>query len=371
MISIAFNGQELGQFSSDEVAAMLESGQIDQTAHYWLEGMTEWRQITEIIQAQNATDTSGLANTQPAERPVLKKRDSDAPDQRHVNFLARRGFPTNGMTKKEVATLFERIKSEESRKANEITDRQKAFLDYHSIRYTRKTTKAEAYALIESADFPDSQWNAYKHLLYPDLYDRPTILATKADEVAAAQHAVKTAQDRLKLLKADSQSSEDDIYAAEDEVEMAKDDLASAKEFSDADSDDETLLDCWPDDCWPFYGEDLIAPYAEILKKPSKSQLKQIRQTLASDFALHLESLSLWQFCCIYTKLFPSVIKKGKRNPFGEMPIPSNYASQGEGQSAASQKKKGGVGCLKLMLWLIVALLILAFAGPALMMLAQ
>ena len=51
MISIAHNGQELGQFSEDEVATMVENGQIDQTAHYWMEGMTEWRPIPEIIQA--------------------------------------------------------------------------------------------------------------------------------------------------------------------------------------------------------------------------------------------------------------------------------------------------------------------------------
>jgi hypothetical protein len=50
MISIAHNGQELGQFSAEDVAAMLESGQIDQTVHYWTEGMTEWRPIVEIVQ---------------------------------------------------------------------------------------------------------------------------------------------------------------------------------------------------------------------------------------------------------------------------------------------------------------------------------
>jgi uncharacterized RDD family membrane protein YckC len=48
MISIAHNGQELGQFSVKDMAAMLEVGQIDRTAHYWMEGMSEWRPIDEF-----------------------------------------------------------------------------------------------------------------------------------------------------------------------------------------------------------------------------------------------------------------------------------------------------------------------------------
>lgn len=78
MISIAHNGQELGQFSADEVAAMVEGGQIDQTAHYWMEGMAEWRPITEIIQVdasptQSASD--GIAASTTSELSVEQLRD--------------------------------------------------------------------------------------------------------------------------------------------------------------------------------------------------------------------------------------------------------------------------------------------------------
>lgn len=80
MISIAHNGQELGQFSADEVAAMVEGGQIDQTAHYWMEGMAEWRPITEIVQVvpvevEAAVPAASASGRDKAVEPVTEESD--------------------------------------------------------------------------------------------------------------------------------------------------------------------------------------------------------------------------------------------------------------------------------------------------------
>lgn len=373
MISIAQNGQMLGQFSADEVAAMLESGQIDKTAHYWMEGMAEWEAITEIIQANAQEDlaTSAPATTRRDDRVPQKKRSADAPNQSHVNFLVRRGFPTTGMTKQEVANLYDRVRSEEARKANEITERQKAFLDYHGVRYSAKTTKAEASALISGADFPDSQWNDFKHLLHPDLYDKPSISATRAEEVTAAQQALKEAQKKLTILQSDPNATQDDLDEAEGDIETAKENLQDARDFSESGSGDETLLESWPDDLWPFYGEEAIAPAAEILRKPTKSQLQSIRKKLGEDLGLRVESLSLWQFCCVYAQTFPNAVKKGKRNPFGELPIPPRYDSHGSKQGATHQQSKGSGGCLRLLLWLVIPSVLFALLAPILTKMSQ
>jgi uncharacterized membrane protein YhaH (DUF805 family) len=47
-IYISKNGQNLGQFSMDEVNRMLQSGQISQTDMAWQEGMADWAAIASI-----------------------------------------------------------------------------------------------------------------------------------------------------------------------------------------------------------------------------------------------------------------------------------------------------------------------------------
>ena len=149
MISIAQNGQELGQFSADEVAAMVEGGQIDQTAHYWMDGMTEWRPITEIIQVEVAeSGVTEVAEEQP--KSGKSKRDPNAPSKVHLNFLSRRNVATDGLTKESAAALVEQVKQEEERERKAMTPSQKAFLDYHRIAYGNVTTREQASDLISS-----------------------------------------------------------------------------------------------------------------------------------------------------------------------------------------------------------------------------
>jgi hypothetical protein len=194
MISIAHNGQELGQFSTEDVAAMLESGQIDQTAHYWMDGMPEWRLITEIVQVEVAERVVAEANDESSSKTAKSKRDPNAPNKAHLNFLSRRNIPADGLTKESAAALVEQVKQEEERERKAITPRQKAFLDYHRIRYNDKTTKEEASVLIGKVTSNQSKWRKERHLLHPDLYDPPFVIPLTEDQRAILDyHEVKYA----------------------------------------------------------------------------------------------------------------------------------------------------------------------------------
>jgi len=315
MISIAHNGQELGQFSEDEVVAMVKNGQIDQTAHYWTEGMTEWRPITEIIQ------TDPLPPPPPT-LPPLKRREAEEPNKRHVNYLIKRGFPATGMTKKEVQDLFEATKAEEERRANEITDRQRAFLDYHGIKYTLKTTKTEASELISNADFPDSQWNSFKHLIHPDLYEKPQFSLSANDDLRVAKERLASAQEEYKKLKASSDTdSEEDIECAKQEVEdiraeiedlkaQIEDDKLAKQEGTD---DVSSFVDSWAEGSYEHSGED-VERFKRVVKKPTKTQYKALTEKLAADLGLGISVLSLDQFLCLYVQQFPDVLKEPCRS---------------------------------------------------------
>jgi hypothetical protein len=175
MISIAHNGQELGQFSAEDVAAMLESGQIDRTAHYWTEGMTEWRPITEIIQVEVAKSGVAEVTDEPPFKVGKSKRDPKAPSKSHLNFLTRRGFSIEGLTNESAAALVEESKQKEKLEGGAATVRQIAFLDFHHIPYRAGLTKEEATSLIYEADAPKAQWRKERHLPFPDLFSPPTV----------------------------------------------------------------------------------------------------------------------------------------------------------------------------------------------------
>ena len=378
MISIAHNGQELGQFSADEVAAMLEGGQIDQTAHYWMEGMSEWRSITEIIQVEPQGDeaSSTLSAAQISEQPSPNKQDADKPNQSHVNFLSRRGFPTTGMTKQEVANVFERLKAEESSKANEITDRQRAFLDYHGVKYTDKTTKAEASEIISRADqrFPDSQWNTYKHLIRPDLYEKPQLSLSVKDDLREAKQRLAAAQAARKTVEADPNTDPEDLLHAAEQVEdiqqeiqdlneQIEDDKIAAKEGTD---DISSFVDSWAEGYYEPTGED-VEKFKKVVKKPTKTQYKTLRQKLADEMGLSVSGLSLDQFLCLYVQQYPEALREAyKKQTFPPLAIPQTYqqqlhlqgaASAGGNSSTASAKK----GCLGIVL-LVAAPLVSMFA---------
>jgi len=401
MISIAHNGQELGQFAAEDVAAMLESGQIDQSAHYWMEGMTEWRPITEITQVDVTESGVAEANTEPSPKTTNSKRDPNTPNKAHLNFLSRRSIPTDGLTKESAAALVEQVKQDEKLASNAATPRQRAFLDYHNIAYGSEITKEEASDLISSADvavaqwrkerhlhypdlfapptvmpmtdkqrayldyhgvnyteettreeataliegvtrdfrFSDSKWNAYKHLIRPDLYAKPELSASSEAELQHAVERLAVAEAEHKSLQADSTAEPEDLeFAAQDiedireEIkdlkEQIKDDKVAAREESDYEST--SFLEAWTEGYYEASGED-IEEFKKVLKKPTKAQYKALADKLAKDVGLRLSALSADQFCCLYVQQFPEALKetfKGRGFPELSLQIPKTYQQQ-------------------------------------------
>lgn len=292
MISIAHNGQELGQFSADEVAAMVEGGQIDQTAHYWMEGMTEWRPIAEILQVKRRE----AEHTSESVEMVLKrpkgKRDPSAPSKTHINFLTRRGFAVEGLTKEAAAALVDESKQREKLEGGTvtarqlafldyhkipygagltkegatsliydadvskaqwrqerhllypdlfappvvapITDKQKAFLDYHGVSYTSETTREDASALVEQVTrdpaYGDSKWNSFKHLIRSDLYEKPQILSCRNKELEEAKERLTAVLEEHKRLAADPNADPDDVECAKVDIEDIREEIQYLKE---------------------------------------------------------------------------------------------------------------------------------------------
>jgi hypothetical protein len=357
VISVAYSGQTLGQFSAEQIAAMLESGRIDKTAYYWVDGMAEWRPITEIIQEVPQAPA-------PPAIPLLKKRDADAPNQNHVNFLARRGFPTAGMTKQEVQSVFERIKAEETRRANEMTEKQRAFCDYHGITYTSQTTKFEASALIGNADFPDSHWNTYKHLIRPDLYEKPQGSLSTKDELKDAKTRLASAEDDYRKLQAKGDADPDDLESAKEEIGYIREEVEDLKAQIEDDKlakqegvdDVSSFVDSWAEGYYEHSGED-VERFKKVVKKPTKTQYKALTEKLSADLGLSISALSLDQFLCLYVQRFPEVLKepyKSKGFPQLSVQIPKTYQQQLQIQNAANN---GGTtlcnpkkGCLGLFL---------------------
>ena len=376
MISIAHNGQELGQFSEEDTAAMLESGQIDRTAHYWTEGMTEWRPITEIIQTEPLPPP-------PPTLPPLKRREAEEPSRRHVNYLIKRGFPATGMTKKEVQDLFEATKAEEERRANEITDRQRAFLDYHGIKYTLKTTKTEASELISNADFPDSQWNSFKHLIHPDLYEKTQFSLSANDDLRVAKERLASAQEEYKKLKASGDTdSEEDIECAKQEVEdiraeiedlkaQIEDDKLAKQEGTD---DVSSFVDSWAEGSYEHSGED-VERFKKVVKKPTKTQYKALTEKLAADLGLGISVLSVDQFLCLYVQQFPDALKEPYRSKgFAQLSlqIPKTYKEQLQIQNAANSGSNSSgsskKGCFRMVI-MVAAPLAALLVGTAFLLL--
>lgn len=336
MIHISRNGEVIGEFSQEQVAAMLSEGSLEPSDFYWREGMQGWEAletlIPPVIQAQESTPTKSI-------------KKANAPLKRHLNYLEKRNVSTEGLSKEQVQALYDDIKAkddatkaEEKRIAGLISPKQKAFLDYHGIKYSSETKKEDASIMIEQVvqQFPDSQWNTFKHLIRPDLYEKPAITVSKKEAVAQAQEELEEAKERLKSAKADSSLTEDEIAEIKDEVEWAKDALKEIKEDTDFDYNDQSILDDWSEMIWQR--DEDISDIANIVKKPSKSQLQQVREKLGNELGLELESLNIYQFCSVYLQMFPDSMKKGQRNPFGNLVIPKVHPKGGKAL------RSGGVG---------------------------
>lgn len=399
MISVAFNGQELGQFSAEEIAAMLEGGQIDLSAHYWVEGMTEWRPVTEITQVERQEAATESAQAE-SERP-RGKRDPNAPSQTHINFLMRRGVAVDGLTKESAAAFVEETKQREKmeggiasprqlafltyhqiphdagltkeeasmliydanvpqaqwRKERHLlypdlfaaptsapmTDKQKAFLDYHGVSYTSETTREDASALVEQVTrdpaYGDSKWNSFKHLIRPDLYEKPQILSCRNNELEEAKERFIAAQEEHKRLAIEPNADPDDVEWAKDDIEDIREEIEYLKESikddkmaekEEAEYASTSFLEAWAGGCYEPTGEE-IGRFSSVLKKPTKAQYKTLREKLATDVGLYLSALSLDQFLSLYVQQFPEVLKEPyKKEDFASLSleIPKTYQQQ-------------------------------------------
>jgi hypothetical protein len=401
MISIAHNGQELGQFSAENVAAMLESGQIDQSAHYWMEGMTEWRPIAEMyrIEVQHRGTDEESVDTPPQSRK--SKCALDTPSKTHINFLTRRGFSIEGLTQESAAALVEESKQKERLeggaatlrqiafldfhhipygagltkeeatsliyKANvpkaqwrkerhllypdlfappavsPMTDKQKAYLDYHGVGYTHETTREEAAALIEKITrdpaYGDSKWNSFKHLIRPDIYEKPQILYSSKNELEETQKRLLAAEEEYKRLVDDPTSDPEEVEFAQDDIQDIQEDIQYLREAikneaiannEEADYASASFLEAWAEGYYEPTGEE-IERFNEVVKKPTKMQYKALREKLATDVGLYLSSLSLDQFLSHYVQQFPEALKEPyKKENFASLnlEIPQTYQQQ-------------------------------------------
>ena len=107
--------------------------------------------------------------------------------------------------------------------------------------------------------------------------------------------------------------------------------------------------------------------FKKVVKKPTKTQYKTLRQKLADEMGLSVSGLSLDQFLCLYVQQYPEALREAyKKQTFPPLAIPQTYqqqlhlqgaASAGGNSSTASAKK----GCLGIVL-LVAAPLVSMFA---------
>ena len=57
-VSISRNGTEIGEWTEDQVRALLKEGQLLASDHYWKEGMTEWASIATFLKPPLAPNQS-------------------------------------------------------------------------------------------------------------------------------------------------------------------------------------------------------------------------------------------------------------------------------------------------------------------------
>jgi hypothetical protein len=78
-IKISRNGLNRGEFELWQITALIKSGEILSTDHYWYDGMAEWKLVTEIIKlAQIADSEFKSTNSQPPPLPKSSATSTDS-----------------------------------------------------------------------------------------------------------------------------------------------------------------------------------------------------------------------------------------------------------------------------------------------------
>lgn len=312
-IRVSMNGEDLGLVEEPDIQRMFAEGRLDRTGFYWMEGMAEWRPITEIlVEPDRPLPPEGvIAPPSPRSKNSLTKAQ--------ITFLTKRGMPYEGLNRSQVEALIAQTKAaeeqeKERRRAEEIrlsllpTPKQLAYLDYHRVKYSNSLTKQDARELIDKTikKYPDSKWNRVKHIVRPDLYEFE-------EGGAHYQKQVDEAQQQLAALKSSGTALPEDIEDAKATLYDAKQELEYYREsFSET-------LDEWDDKFTQdeYMGMDEEAePFMEVFKKPSKAQIRAVLERFEHHYRLPIESITLDEFFLVYHKLYPDSFKKGRSASF-------------------------------------------------------
>jgi hypothetical protein len=356
-IRISMNGEDLGEVEEQTVVRMFSEGAIDRTAHYWMEGMPEWRPITEILVEADSLPPlpdGVIAPPSPRSKKSLTKAQ--------ITFLTKRGLPYEGLGRPQVEALIAQTKAAEvqekerrnaeaeARMAEERrlsllpTPKQLAYLDYHRVKHDASLTKQDARELIDATikKYPDSQWNRVKHILRPDLYEFE-------EGEAYYKKQMDEAQQHLATLKSSG-------VAPPEEVEWAKEALYDAKQaLEDYKEEFSGTIDEWDDrftqDEYMDMDEEAV-PFMQVFKKPSKTQIRAILERFERHYRLPIDSITLDEFFLVYHKLYPDSFKKGRSASFNVDDItiepfyekPEKKSRSGTGSPAASVASSSQAG---------------------------
>lgn len=318
-IRVSMNGEDIGLVEERDIQRMFAEGTLDGTGYYWMEGMTEWRPITEIMVEPDMPPPEAV-NASPS--PRSKKSLTKA----QITFLTKRGLTYEGIERPQVEALIAQTKAaeeqekerrrneEDAKRAEEVrvsllpTPQQLAYLDYHRVKYSDSMTKQDARELIDATikKYPDSKWNRIKHIVRPDLYE------FEQSEVHYQKHVDK-AQQQLAALKSSGTALPEEIEEAKTVLYDAKQELKDHKEtFSDT-------IDEWDDkltqDDYMDMDEEAVS-FMQVFKKPSKTQIRAVLERFEHHYCLPIDSITLDEFFLVYHKLYPDGFKKGRSASF-------------------------------------------------------
>jgi hypothetical protein len=363
-IRVSMNGVDLGEVEEQAVARMFSEGVLDRTAHYWMEGMPEWRPITEIlVEADRLPPPPDGVIAPPSTR--AKKSLTKA----QITFLTKRGIHYEGLERPQVEALIAQTKAAEeqekerrnaeaeARMAEERrlsllpTPKQLAYLDYHRVKYDASLTKQDARELIDATikKYPDSKWNRVKHIVRPDLYEFE-------EGEAHYKRQVDEAQRQLAALKSSGTAPPEDIEDAKATLYDAKQELEYCREsFSET-------IDEWDDRFTQDEDMDMdeeAARFMQVFKKPSKTQIRAVLERFERHYRLPIDSITLDEFFLVYHKLYPDSFKKGRSasfnvdditiEPFYEKPEKKSRSGTGSPEASAASSNQAGPkkrGCI-------------------------
>lgn len=357
------NGEDLGLVEEHDIQRMFAEGTLDGTGYYWMEGMAEWRPITEILaEPHRPPPPEGvIAPPSPRSKRSLTKAQ--------IAFLTKRGMPYESLERPQVEALIAQTKAteeqEKERKRAEAevrmaeehrlsllpTPKQLAYLDYHRVKYDDSLTKQDARELIDATinKYPDSKWNRVKHIVRPDLYEFE-------EGEAHYKKQVDEAQQQLAALKSSGAALPEEIEEAKETLYEAKQELEDYKEtFSGT-------IDEWDDkftqDEYMEMDEEAV-PFMQVFKKPSKTQIRAVLERFERHYRLPIDSTTLDEFFLVYHKLYPDSFKKGRSASFSvdditieplykkpEKKSRSDTTSSAASPAAANQVEPKNRGCI-------------------------